>query len=109
MSTSSPSPSPRTAHLALSVAIGACAFAVAYAFGRLVQAWVYPAPDPRTVTHVARIAFYWRLWLSLWIGVLGGLAASAALARARERVERMLPAIAWITALAVALQGVFVP
>ena len=109
MSSTSLPPNPRAVQLALSVAVGACVFGIAYAFARLVQAWVYPSPDPRAVTHVARIAFHWRMWVAGWAGVLGGIGGSALWSRAPERVDRMLPALAWLTALAVALQGVLVP
>jgi uncharacterized membrane protein required for colicin V production len=97
------------ARRALSVAVGVCAVAIAYAFARVVQAWVYPSPDPRTVLNVARIAFYWRMILSTWVGVLATIAASAAFARAPARAERLLPTLVVITALAIGLQGVLVP
>jgi hypothetical protein len=109
MSTNSRPASPRAAHLALSLAAGACVVAIAYAFTRLVQAWVYPSPDPRTVTHVAHVAFYWRLTQSAWVGGLGAIGASALFARAPTRTERALPALALATALAITLQGVLVP
>lgn len=99
----------RRAPLALSLAVGACAVAIAYAFARVVQAWVYPAPDPRTVINVARIAFYWRMLLSTWVGALATIAASGAFARAPARAERLLPTLVVVTALAIGLQGVLVP
>jgi hypothetical protein len=108
MRPSIPTP-PRVARLALSFAAGACVVAIAYAFTRVVQAWVYPSPDPRTVTHVVRIAFHWRLLLSAWIGAVATIGAWGVLARTDDRAERALPALALAAALAITLQGIFVP
>lgn len=95
--------------LALSIAVGACSVAIAYAFARVVQHWVAPSPDPRTVTHVARIAFHWRFLLASWVGVLAAIGAGALFARAGERAERLLPWLVLATILAITLQGTFVP
>lgn len=93
----------------LALALGACGFVVAYAITRAIQARFYPSPDPRTVTHVVRIPFHWRLLSSSWIALLVAVGALGLLRRAPERAERLLPALLVASIVIIVVQGIFVP
>jgi hypothetical protein len=95
--------------VAVGAAVGLCAIALAYALSRAVQAYFFPSPDPRLVTHIERIAFFWRAQLALYVGVIATLGALAWRSRDPERFDRLLPPLAVATGLVVALQGIFVP
>jgi hypothetical protein len=95
--------------VAISLAVGVCAVAPAYASLRIVQAIFFPSPDPRTVTNVAHIAFYWRGVMSLWLGALAAIATAATHSRMGDRFERALPTLLVVCVIVSVAQGVFVP
>lgn len=93
----------------VSIAIGACAAALAYSSSRAIQVWLFVDPDPRTVIAPTRIAFFWRSWIALYVGILGALGTAALRRRAPEALDRRLADIVMITAVLTTLQGVFLP
>lgn len=95
--------------LAVAVALGCCAVALAYASLRLLQAWRYPDPDPRTILVTSRVAFYWRALLALHVGVLAAIGAHGAQRRFGPRVDRILPFALVVTVAVGVLQGALVP
>jgi hypothetical protein len=93
--------------------LAACAFALAipfvYAVARLIQARIAPEPDPALVVWSTRIGMYWRIAIG---GYAGALVAPMAYAWARRDLDGATGALVVavpVTALAIALQAVFVP
>ena len=81
-------PSPRV-RVALALQ-GACIATVAlYAVLRLVQALLYPEPNPATVIWSAHAGYLWRAWTVAYAGAMAGFATFAAAKSARrQRVKR---------------------
>ena len=94
---------------AVSLASSCCGAVVAYASTRLLQASLYPDPDLRLVSHVARIGFFWRAGLSAYLGAMFGLGVLSLRRRAPEWVDARLPVLAVATVTLAVLQGLFVP
>ncbi len=101
--------SPAFATVAVAVAAFACAAALGYSASRVIQATLFPGPDPRAPIAVTRIAFYWRSWVSFYVGVLAALGAAALRTRAPAKVDAALVPAIVSTAVLTTLQGVFVP
>jgi hypothetical protein len=97
------------AGIAVAAACGCCAAATAYSIARLLQAWLFPSPDPRTVLAVGPIAFYWNAQVAAYVGVLAAIVASMLRARAPARFDRTLPSMVAVVILVVVGQGIFVP
>jgi hypothetical protein len=75
---------------------------VAYAVLRLVQARLYPEPDPALVSWTTRIGLFWRLGLSVFIGVM--LAPLGARWAGRD-LAGALRGACWLAPLAALLIG----
>ncbi len=92
-----------TTCLALHVAV------LAYAVLRLVQAWLYPEPDPALVSWVTRIGLFWRMGLSLFIAAL--LAPLGARWATRDLAAALRSAcwLAPLAAVVLGLQSLFFP
>lgn len=95
--------------LAVAVAAFACAAALAYSASRVIQATLFPGPDPRAPLVVTRIAFYWRSWVSFYAGSLAAIGVAALRTRAPAKVDAALVPVIVATAILTTLQGVFVP
>jgi hypothetical protein len=91
-------------------AASACCFAViTYSVTRLLQAWLYPEPDPRLVMNVARIGFFWRVAISGYVGAMFGLGVLSLRGRSPTWVDAQLPRLLAATVTLAVVQGVFVP
>lgn len=88
------------------LAIGACVAALAYSTSRAVQVWLFPEPDPRTIAVPTRIGFFWRAWVAFYAGILATLGAAAL---RPSTVDARIGQLIVLTAIATALQGVFLP
>jgi hypothetical protein len=75
---------------------------VAYAVLRLVQARLYPEPDPALVSWTTRIGLFWRMGLSVFVATM--LAPLGARWVARD-LAGALRAACWLAPLAGALLG----
>lgn len=95
------------------LALAACAFALAipfvYVIARLIQLRVAPEPDPALVVWSTRIGMYWRLFIGVYGGALVAPMAYAWARRDLDAATRALVVAVPVTALAIALQGAFVP
>jgi len=96
-------------NLLRAIVAAACAFAVTYSVLRVAQAVFFPAPDPRTVVVVARIAFYWRCAIAGFAAVVAGIGGSALAARSVRAFDERVSALVTVTIVVGVLQGVFVP
>lgn len=94
---------------AVALAVGCCAAAVTYSLSRAIQFFFFPAPDPRTVVVVSRIAFFWRAQIAAYAGVLAALGAASLRGRSSASFDRALPHIVTATIIVTTIQGVFVP
>lgn len=99
----------RSVTLAVALAVGCCAAAVTYSLSRAIQFYFFPAPDPRTVVVVSRIAFFWRAQVAAYAGALAALGAGALRSRSGAQFDRALPHIVTATIVVTTVQGVFVP
>lgn len=89
--------------------VAACTFAIAYSLLRVAQALFFPAPDPRTVVVVGRIAFYWRCAIAGFAAIVAGIGGSALAARSPRSFDEQLSLLLTTTIAIGVLQGVFVP
>jgi hypothetical protein len=94
---------------AVAIAWGLVVSVGAYAITRAIQHFVFPEPDPATVTWSAHAGFFWRVWT---VTYAGGLAAFVAWLVARGRraaaTRALAPAVVFAAALLV-LQSAFLP
>ena len=97
----------RTRDLPLAAAIGCCTIPLAYASLALVQHAFFPSPDPRLVSNVEHIAFFWRLSLASYVAVLTTIGALAA-AR-RFPLDRALSVLMTATTLIALVQALVWP
>jgi len=93
----------------VAIAIGFCAAACTYSLSRILQAALFPDPDPRLVTHVARIAFFWRAGISAYVGAMIVMAALALRDRRGTWLDEQLPKIVLATLAFTLGQGLLVP
>jgi hypothetical protein len=101
-------PSPRV-RVALALQ-GACIATVAlYAVLRLVQALLYPEPNPATVIWSAHAGYLWRAWTVAYAGAMAGFATFAAAKKHEALVCRVLLGGLSVAAGLIVVQGLFVP
>lgn len=92
--------------LALAAATGCTAAALLYSILRIVQAVLFPDPDPTTVMWSEHSGFFWRAWTCAYVA---GAIALVAHRFAGERLARVLARAVIPVAAVVALQAALVP
>ena len=91
-------------------AIAACVTAVfLYAAVRGLQLVLFPDPNPATVIWSAHAGYFWRAWIVAYAGGMAAMVAWIFAGRDPARVARALVRALTFAALAIAIQGVFLP
>lgn len=103
------SPPPLAVRFGIALGAASATIVLVYAGIRAVQAVFYPEPDPALVVWSSRAAMFWRLWIGLYIGGMVGLGAFAWSASSPARASRWLLRAVAIAAVAITLQGLFLP
>ena len=101
--------SEKTTARSVALAIGFCGAACTYSLSRMLQALLFPDPDPRLTTHVARIAFFWRVGLAGYVGAMVVVGALALRDRRGTWLDEQLPKIVVATIVLTLGQGLLVP
>lgn len=97
--------------LAIAAALGCALTLFVYAALRVIQAIWFPEPNPAVVIGSERAGYFWRLWMSAYVGGMGAIGAwfAAGAPRRAERCARALPAAIGAALAAIALQGALIP
>lgn len=93
----------------LSLASASATIALVYATTRAIEVVFYPEPDPALVVWSSRAAMFWRFWIGLYIGGMVALGAFAWASTSPARAARWLVRLIATAALAITLQGMFLP
>ncbi len=92
----------------LAIACGCEVACAAYAIIRAFQYFLIPEPNPALVMQSVHAGYFWRAWISAYVGGFVALAV-ASFAKSEDRVARAaLWALPWSAGVLV-VQGVFVP
>jgi hypothetical protein len=90
--------------------MAACVSTVAfYASLRLVQAKLFPEPNPATIVWSAHAGYFWRCLTVSYAGVMCGFLAYAGARRHAELVVRGLATTMTVAVAIIVLQSLFVP
>ena len=110
---SAPLAAPAALSMSVSAAIASAlvlpTLVLVYAAVRVLQAWLYPEPDPATVIWSTRIGLFWRLGLCGYVGLM---LLPLGLRWARRDPVGAARTVAWlvpVSAVALALQAGWVP
>lgn len=93
----------------IAITSASATIALVYAVIRVVQALFYPEADPALVVWSPRAAMFWRFWIGVYIGGGIGIGTYALATRAPLQAARWSHALVWVSALAITLQGIFLP
>ena len=99
----------RRVEAAVVVALLCAVLVLVYAGARVVQAWLYPEPNPALVIWSTRIALFWRMALAAYVALI---VAPLALRWARRDLEGVCRVAAWLlpaSGLLLAVQAAFFP
>ena len=90
--------------------VAACTTAAAlYAILRIVQALIFPEPNPALVIWSEHAGFFWRVWTVFYLGGMSAFLTWLASLRHAGRVASILAAALPAAALLLAAQGLLVP
>lgn len=80
-----------------------------YAVTRLLQAAIYPEPDPAMVVWSTRIAMYWRIGFGAYLGAMVAPLAYTWARRDQAAALKALPAFVGVTFASILLQALVRP
>lgn len=91
----------------------ACAFAfataaLAYAWVRVVETWIFPQANPRTIIAVTQSGYFVRCAAAVFTAGMGAFAGWS-LGRTPARAARALVLAVLLSAIALSLQAAFAP
>jgi hypothetical protein len=90
--------------------MAACVSTVAFYAGlRLVQAKLFPEPNPATIVWSAHAGYFWRCLTVSYAGVMCGFLAYAGARRHAELVMRGLATAMTVAVTILVFQSLFVP